>query len=497
MARPPTRLIVSFIGKQDLKRLEPQGEDKSPILRLLLAMLDPDSELQKKRYIASQHTRLVLFDDDRAGGDERARFCERLREQLPGLGLAGLVLERRPLKLPDPNHLEALYENVWDVIPTSGPDCADEVVFHLSSGTPPMQFTLMLASQSLRLEGARLFETSVQQDVREVHPPYVLALRKKEERERERERVAYHRPGSLSDEARRGLIDNTVVDDKLVASAYAALYKAATNRKQSQRVLVRGPTGSGKWHACEQFAEWRERAKVIWSDPAQLPELPEGATLLIRWLELWRDQALRDLTRLAAERSDLAIAATFRTDQVAADSLEVLAGEGLRGPVTIELPALGKRSDVAALGEALARQLGIFDGKLKERLQHEFLTDLYPRNLHDLKTLLATADTYSTTKHPQRTAYLQARNLRDARAMLDEACRILMGMDFGPKGHRLDQVLDVIRAAVVRYAQAEGRSQEEIGGLLGFSQQTVSDILKSKLDMHGWRTLSEVMDGAD
>lgn len=489
MARQPKRLILSFIGHTDLKFLEPRGEDKSPILRLLLAALDPDSALQQPRGIRPMHTRLVLFDDDRPGADERTRFCERLREQLPGLGLSGLVLERHPVSLPDPNDLDALYEQVWDAIPTSGPECANEVVFHLSSGTPPMLVTLMLASQSLHLEETRLFETSRQQGVREVHPPYALALRKR----RERERVGGLSHLTLSATARRGLLEHTRIDDPQVESAYAAIYKAATTRKGAARLVVRGPVGSGKWHACRQFAHWRGGDSALWLDPASPPDVQEGGNLLIRWLDAWPEDPVRELIRLDEARPDVAIAATFRTDVAGSPSQSAMASlEGLRGAAHIELPPLAARSDVVALAEALARQLGILDGKLKERLQYDLLTDRYPRNLHDLKTLLATADMHSSTRHPQRTAYVQARQLRDAQTVLDEAWEIVMGMHFGPGRHRLDEVLEVVRAAVVHRALVEGRSQKKAGDLLGFSQQSVSDILDRPLNLSGWNADAEV-----
>jgi len=479
MARPKRRLIISFIGNTDLKALgfnpprpDQPGPDQSPIQRLL-GGLPSDS----------QSVRLVLLDDDRTGADLRARFCDRLREQLPELGIDGVEVEHCPVTLPDgPTDLSALYEQVWKAIPTSGPDSADEVVFHLTSGTPAMQLTLMLASQSLRLDEARLFETSREQGVRELKPPYTLALRRK----RERERVAYQSPGSLSDAARKGLLKGTVVEDTLAESAYAALHKAAGNRKQPPRVLISGPTGSGKWHACRQFARWRKcQDPVIWTDPAHCPELPKGTTLLIRRLDTWPESAWQTLAQLADEHRDLAIAATFRIDRRPTDALVGLL------PVQIRLPALGARTDVVALAESLAGELGILDGKLKERLQHDLFTNVYPRSLHELKSLLATANAYSPGAHPERKAYLQARDLHEARQLLDEAWQVLTGMDFGVGRHQLDDVLKAIRAAVVRCALTDGRSQEETGALLGLSQSTISEILKAELDPQLWQSLTE------
>lgn len=478
MARnaPKTRLILSFIGKTDLKFFPPQGEDCSPILRLLIGL----SGFAPR--ILPGGTRLLLLDDDPGAGETaqpgpRAAFCAALQQSLPGLGLAGMAVERHPVRLPaGPTDLNALYEQVWGALPARAARQADEVLFHLASGTPAMQFTLMLAAHCLPLESVRLVETSREQGVREVRPPYVLAARELRERER---------PGrtALDARARGALLPDTVIADPLVEASYAALYKAASNRKMPQRLVLRGPVGSGKWHACLQFARWRKAGVVDWLEPGARPSPPEGTTLLIRHLDAWPESGLRELTVLAATRPDLAIAASFRTDLPAVVPLEVLASEGLRGAAQIQLPALGARSDVVALGEALARQLGVHDGKLKERLQYELLTDLYPQNLHDLRSLLATTALTSSGTHPDRPAYVQAREIRDAGRQLAEAWRLLQGTG----GYPLDEVLEAIRAAVVRRALAEGRSQKAAGLLLGLSQQRVSTILAQPPDLEGWR----------
>lgn len=468
------RLIVSFIGNTDLKYLPPKGNDISPILRLLMGL---PGGLQPSR------TRLLLFDEDRDGTRERRTFCEKLEQALPELGLGGLVIERHPITLPEgPTDLNALHENVWAAIPTSGPERADEIVFHLTSGTPSMQLTLLLAANCLRLDRVRLIETSREQGVREVRPPYILAARDARLNERAR-------GGSgLPEKARGKLLSDTVIDDPVVHNAYAALYKAASNRKLPQRLLVQGPVGSGKWHACQQFAMWRGGIVAFWLKPESPPELPAGATLLIHRLDTWPQPTLQRLTVLAAERPDVAIAATFRTDRPPAVPLAVLTRDGLRGAAHITLPALGSRADVVEIGEALVRQLGVPDGKVKPRLQYELLTDIYPHNLHDLKSLLATAASHSPGLHPERSAYVQAREARNAEALLAEACQILIGMDFGPGRHRLDEVLAIVRAAIVRRAKADGRSLKKVGELLGFRQQTASDILAKPLELHGWRT---------
>jgi hypothetical protein len=271
-----------------------------------------------------------------------------------------------------------------------------------------------------------------------------------------------------------------VIDDPLVEAAYAALYKALTleqKKKTPARVLVRGPEGSGKWHAATQFARWRDAPVVHWLEASALADMPQGSTVLIRHLDSWRAGDLARLTLLAAERPDMAIVATLRTDHPQMAPLEVQSSDGLRGAAQVELPALGIRSDVVALGESLARQMGIPDGKLKERFQYEWYTDVFPRNLHDLKSLLATADLHGSSAHPDRPAYLQARNRHAAEDLLADAWRTLAGMDFGPGRPTLDDLLGAVRAAVVLRVKCQGRTQQETADILGLSQSTVSAIL--------------------
>lgn len=484
MARQPTRLVLSFIGNKDIELLQPKGDELSPIRRVLrgLGTLQPS--------IPPARTRLLLFDDDKPGCDARRRYCEALREQLPGLGLAGLTVTRCPVVLPEgPTDLNALYEQVWAAIPLSGPGRSDEFAFHISSGTWAMQFTLVLAANCLRLEHVRLLETSRQQGLREVRPPYVLAARDQRACDRGRGRAG------LADRARRGLLPDTIVADPRVEETFAALHRAATNRKLPQRVVVQGPVGSGKWHACRQFARWRGQSEVHWLEPESGPDLPEGSTLLVRRLDAWPEPALQRLTRLAAERPDLAVCATFRTDRSPAAPLDALLRDGLRGAVHLELPALGVRADIVALGEALLRQLGAHDGKLKARLQYELYTDIYPHNLHDLKSLLATSVALSRGAHLERDAYRRVHTAREARTLVHETCHALLGMDFGSGRAGLDEALRVLRWATVERAVAEGRTQKEVAALLGMTQQTVSDVRRAAPDLSAWRPVTDHADG--
>jgi hypothetical protein len=490
----PERLIVSFIGRQDvesfglreLRKAPVSSDDRSPILRLILG-LAPEGK-------CGPGTRLMLFDDDPAGSDLRERFCSKLEEALPEFGLRGLAVERRRIALPSgPTDLNALFEVVWAALGFADAQRPKEVIFHLSSGTPAMQVTLLLAALCLPFETARLFETSRERGVVTVEPPYVLALR-------EKLRPRSGRPPRLPEAARKLLLPNTVLDDPFANAAFAALHNAACARRPA-RVLIQGPTGSGKWHAARQFAIWRKRPATEWLDDAPLaggePPVEKGAAVLVYRLDRWDARALERLGLWCATHRDAAVVGTWRTDVPPKAPLPAVARDGLKGAAHLHLPALGSRSDIVALAEALARQLGLWHAKIRERLQYELLTDVYPHNLHDLKSVLATAASLAgARRHPDRGVYRRAMETleaRDARALLQEACDTATALRFS-RERTVDDVLEAIKVAVARLAQAEGRTQKEIGQLLGCSQQAVSALLRRKLDARKWRDLPAAVD---
>lgn len=487
-----SRLIVSFVGDRDLQALglrtaraseaPPVESDQSPILRLV-------NHLSAQGLCAPAHTRLMLFDDDGPGQDTRQRFCHQLPQVLREIGLGGLPVERCPIKLQGgPTDLNGLYHGVWSAIP-KGSRQPDEIVFHLSSGTPAMQVTLLLAAHCLPIKNVRLYETSREQGTVEVTPPYVLAAR---EIQRFRSRS---RP-NLGKKATDTLLPGTVIDDAVVAGAYAALHKAATRRSQSgfaPTLVIGGPSGSGKWHAARQFGHWRGGDVVQWLEPAPIwtEASTTPSTVLVRRLDSWPPEALARLSAWRLSWPQVAVAATWRTDVSAAAPLSVVARDGLQGAEHVLLPALSARSDIVALGKAIASLAGIWDGKLQERLQYELLTDIFPHNLHDLQSVLVTAANLSKGPHPERAAYIEARQVADAaeaRSLLGEAFKTLVGLHFGVGRPTLDEVLDLVRAMVVRCAQAEGRTQADVAELLQCSQSTVSKVIQQPIDLRHWRT---------
>lgn len=465
------RLIVSFIGNTDIKFFPPQDKDCSPILRLLLALhkIEPG--------IPAQQTRLLLFDDDKVGKTVRAVFCEALEAVFPEYGFTGLQLDRHKIQLPEgPTDLHALYENARSAI-SPGKLTKTEVIFHISSGSPAMGFTLLLAANCLPLNHVRIFETSAEQGVKEVRPPYILAARENYSQQRA---ACYSK--ELPVEAIRALAKHTVIEDPQVNLAYSILFESAASPKiVPVRLLIKGPGGSGKWHAAQQFVKWRDKPATPWLHWDDQPAIEaDDGTLLIRHLNTWPENALVQLGLLAARKPDVAIVATFRTDQAPATPIKVLARDGLRAAVQVELPSLGVRNDIVQLGLALAEQMGIATGKLRTRLSYEWLTDLYPNNLHDLKRLLINTAAYSDSMHPDSEDYRRISARMEGERTLDTVWRILNNLEFGQGQPTLDELLAQIRYVTLQRLRDQSMSQAEIAERVGMSQTTVSDVLKAR-----------------
>jgi|GEM_PF-1869752 len=483
-------LIISFIGTRDLKYLsaeegnsQPQGGDRSPIVRMLEGYRDHyKGERGNKHGKAPDYdeTTLLLFDDDREGNN-REKFCENLRPKLTE-PLSKIEICREKIqfsKEQGPTNLKALYDVAWDVI-SRQKSKYENFAFHLSSGTPAMQVTLILAAECLSLgDGVRIFETSREKGLEEVFPPYVLAVRER------REEQHYSSKPKLSNKERKTLLPHTVVDDPAVEREYYKLHKEAKRKGgNSHRVLVKGSVGVGKWHICKQFAKWLGRDKTIeWlSESKMIPigDIPEKAILLIWRLDTWQKNALEDLRKLCVCRPDLAVIATYCTDREPVVPLEVLLEEGLPTTLNIELPSLGIRSDIVPLAEAMAQKLKIPHGKIKERFQYHLLTDNYPRNLHSLEELLITTNAFSDEFHPKPPVIPQD-GVWGKASLLDEACGVLKQMDFS-EGRSLKNVLDVIQKTVVHRLYNRYGSQEKVSTRIGVSQTTVSDILGKEND---------------
>ncbi|MBF0160568.1 MAG: hypothetical protein HQL58_13725, partial [Magnetococcales bacterium] len=435
-----SRLIVSFIGNTDLKYFSikqdnrpPRQDDNSPIMRLLRGI--DNKKLNLGQGIPPSRTRLLLFNENGDNHQARAFFCERIKQELEGMGLDGMEVIDYPITLSDgPTDYDNLYQQVDAAIPRSGPET--EVIFHLSSGTPAMHTTLLIAANCLPLGNVHLFETSREkgQDcggLLSICLPYILAASKT--------KIPKNINKKLLSEPAKTLLPDTVVSDPFVSESYEALHAIAKSRRKSPaRVLVKGAIGTGKWYACRQFAKWCHdidgAESVEWLEPVCTPEIPLGCTVLIRRIDTWSLDQLQRLSRLAADRRDIAIAATFRTGERSSSPLELIQSEGLCGATLITLPVLRARNDIVQLAEAVARQNGIADGKVRERFQYILMEGMLRNNIHDIRSLLTTAMAYSPSKHPIIDHYQQDINNIIADQLLREAWQTIDSMDFGPGG---------------------------------------------------------------
>lgn len=458
------RLIVSFVGKTDVKYIEPSDGNMSPVLRLLRGLVDI------RPAISASDTELILFDD---GGkdEERELFFEILKNRLPENGLEGLKISRIPVNISRPTDLDAIYDEVWKHLDSLRSGEFSEAIFHASSGTFAMQITLVLAATCRPFRNTRIFQTSKYNDgsLQELQLPYDLAAKDV----RRNSRVAQHQ--KLSPTARRSLLKNTVVEDSSVEAAYQALYKAAKSKRNSARIAILGPTGCGKWHACQQFAEWRGKPVVTiqtGSPTGSINDIPRDATVLLKRIDCWSSEKLNWLFRLSDERSDTAIAASFRVDNpfTAKDSL---LNTGLNE--FIELPALGARNDQVQLAKSLALKNGIHAGKLEGRLKYELFTGTFPHGLHDLETRLCTASLFGGGEHIDQRSFQRVSSNQRAAAILDEAFRILTGLEFR-SGVGLNEIIEDIKLAVVLLAIGKTGSQPKAETLIGISQSAISRI---------------------
>ncbi len=479
--RSESCVIVSFIGKTDLKAFDILPSDRSetsPIERLL-------TDDTVRRNMDPARSRLILFDDDPPECDERQRFCEELEAALEEWDLQGMTVERVPLPGIKSDR-EKLYEGVWKAIPQSGG--YGRYIFHVSSGAFPMQATLFLAAATFPFPpGSQvdIYETSREEGVKQLALPYVLGLRAAKERERSEGRL------TLEDEARRKLQPHTVAEDPEVQHAYAVLYQTAQRwhevagkgtSLEGESVLIKGPCGCGKWHAARQLAHWSERTLQVCGGPDELPQAPEPGTLLgIRRLETWDEAALRRLRHWRDQHPQMAVVATWRTDRPPQTDLQTAIHEGLDAPVEVLLPALEIRSDIRELVKALAAWHGIPTGKIDELFQYEAMAH-FPAGLHDLERLVVNSHAYRNRKtHPDEKGRQRAKRQLSADAALDalwQHYQALCALRFGGNQPNLKERLDAIKRAIVVLAETNGRTQRQIADFLGESKSAVDRILK-------------------
>lgn len=473
------RLIVSFVGHQDLKHFQidsgppPQrGADSSPILRLLQALNDR-GELGGAK--------LLLFDDEPASG-RRKQFATALTQASQQAGLPVDIPDPVPITGHDgPTDLDGLFWAVWDKLNLPAAQRPDDIVFHVTSGTPAMHLTMMLAALCL-YERSRIFETSNRPgaSASEIRPPYGIALKK-------RSRPHASAARGLPDRARNTLLPGLVVEDAVAVAEFAALYRTAQSTKPP-RVLIRGPAGSGKWWAARQFARWRGKghAQVEWLDAASLdacPPITVKSTILIRHLDRWDEGRLHALQAWCVRNPLAAVAATWRDDRPPRVALNQVTEIGLRAAAQVCLPAFFARDDKLALAKAMAKEQGLLTTKMHARLQHQMLAPSAPKSLHELAQVLAHAASRSDSRNIEREAFdqgLQMLQAQESLAALHAAFERILELRF--EDCKLETVLEDVKHAAVRLASMQGRTHAEIAAILGCSRATVGNWLGAAAD---------------
>jgi len=475
MAKRKKQLIVSFVGGQDLKHFglwvgpawKSDPSDSSPILRLLRHLATESA--------ADVDSAILLFDDE-PGTGARTEFAACLDSALRDESITRYpeAQVRNITGHSGPTDLGGLFKAVWASLDLPKADRPDDIVFHVSSGTPAMHATLMVAAMCL-YERSRMFETSKRSDqgVTAIRPPFKLALK---------QTVRSHARGALklSERARNTLNKGLVISDPVVEAEFAALHKAAS-RPTAPQVIIRGPAGSGKWQAALQFARWRGKSHpaIEWNDPQAMTandaRVDCKSTVVIRHLDRWTADELRALQIWTRANPMAAVAATWRDDRRPRVPLSRVTDDGLMTAAHFSLPAFFTREDTIAVAMAMASSPGLHPTHVHERLQYDLLHRSAPRTLHELNTLLAHADSRSPGPHITQDAFGDGIEMRRAQRALDtlhEAFEAILGLAFTPD-RGLEAVLDEVKYATTLLAADHGRTQDDVARILGCKASTV------------------------
>lgn len=498
-----TALLVSFIGDRDLdlfglpgksaRTREPQPNERSPLLRVV------DDLIERNLFAAGSS--ILLLDDREPKGDSRGRTYAAMLEQYVAqlLNVDAVCVNPHPLDIADPTDLDRLHKKVVEVMKSYATEQSD-VLINLTSGTPAMHTTLVLAASYLPLKRPRFFKSSQFDDVNEIQLPYMVYVKRRIEVDRAPNRNVRAALRNVDPLAGIRWPALTVRSDPAVAMILAAIARA---RCKPLPILVAGPTGSGKTRAAltGAFNAGLEPREIDAQCEAHLPSSLDAnrpgkrVNLIIKHLECASESLLRDIGSALDAQPDVCWSATVRTDHPALGIDSPLHAEirhRLSTGGEFVLPSPSQRTDIVEVAESMFEELGQWPSKVKERFQYDLATAALPDGFHTLRRLVAAAAALSPTRHTSekafRTAEKQAEALRAAHVLQ----RATAALCAGGWGLPVTDLLKVVEHATLLVAEAANHTQDQLSGQLGYSSRVTYANRKSA-SAEAYRQFVEVL----
>lgn len=491
--------IITFIGNTDLKYYRGNDVDNmSPIDRFF-------EEGFLERHKEVDWTLLLLNDkpgeeqvcDKKNEGREslsRNEFIERIADDYKN-DYPNLVVKGVPIHSVkhNPSDHQALFDEVWGAIPHKGKHAPDEYAFILTSGTPAMISTLLLASCSLTSKKTSAFQVDKHKGIEEVILPYKLALK----------RDSKKRPPDLFFEKEIELRKKQIVIyDSVVKLAYIDLFLSLSTVKKGvmPRVMIAGAVGTGKTTAANILLDWLRGLcksnsldfelieisssksdvfeRFILDEPDKNKRILIKANGFDEWSGSDRERFLDKCTTLSDNVGVLITGRSELLDHSGIDLKKILGD----GQVNIYLPKIEERSDIFDLVLVHAQQRAYTLGKLYERSNYSLFTKKeFSRGCYTLFELVDQAYKRSPSIHIQDNIMESISDEPEARRILHESISRVYNKDYSQ--YKLEKVLSMIKASSCMLAVIETKNQDEAGILLGgHSKQFVSDNCKAFRD---------------
>lgn len=470
-------LIVSFLGETDLRiaglvsdkgRQYSEPDEQPPLFRVVGELV--------ARNLFGKDDAILILDDRAPKGDGRGReFCALLAQTVAALlAVPKVRVEAQPIAIGNPTDLDGLHREAVAAIKPFADDNT-QVIFNLTSGTPAMHTTLVLAGSHLSLGCPRFFESSRERRVVEVTLPYMVYVRRRIELERTPNRRARQAAGTRNPLAGLKLPPLTAVGDAAVAKLLGAIARA---RCRESPIVIAGVTGSAKAYVAEAAAQ-NAGLRVVAVDAELAEGLPDevramaadaAVNVVVRHLEAAGDGLLCEIGQALDGRRGGRWTATVRTDRpprvperFRALRLRLASG----GEFLMPPPNL--RTDIVELAEHMFTEAGQWPTKVKERFQYELGSAMLADGLHGLRRWVSGSASLAPTRHTDEAAFRAARRQLAgvaASEVLQHAAAALAGG--GCAGFPVARLVQVAEHAALLIAEAGSRTQEELATSLGY-----------------------------